>query len=73
MVCREEVNEVREGELLGVDLALSSSSLYACAPRHQFPTNISIGAVIIFFMKVFLKGTIRPDWICMRVVSLDRP
>jgi hypothetical protein len=20
-----------------------------------------------------LKGTVRPDWICMRVVSLDRP
>jgi hypothetical protein len=25
------------------------------------------------YLKAVLKGTVRPDWICMRVVPLDRP
>jgi hypothetical protein len=25
------------------------------------------------YARVDLKGTVRPDWICMRVVSLDSP
>ncbi len=26
-----------------------------------------------FFKNVLFKGTVRPDWICMRVVPLDSP
>jgi hypothetical protein len=29
--------------------------------------------LVYFFPNVPLKGTVRPDWISLRVVSLDRP
>jgi hypothetical protein len=42
LICyRPAANEEREGQLLGVDLAVGGSSLHACAPRRQFTTNIT--------------------------------
>jgi hypothetical protein len=28
---------------------------------------------VLMFYQFLLKGTVRPDWICMRVVSLESP
>ena len=42
-----ESNEVREGQLLGVDLAVSSTALYTCAPRRQFITELSFSKFLI--------------------------
>ena len=42
-----ESNEVREGQLLGVDLAVSSTALYTCAPRRQFKTELSFSRFLI--------------------------
>ena len=45
-----ESNEVREGQLLGVDLAVSSTALYTCAPRRQFKTELSFSKFLMVFI-----------------------
>ncbi len=41
------------------------------AGAHSILVTIDVSTLSVLFHSI--KGTVRPDWICMRVVPLDRP
>jgi hypothetical protein len=43
------------------------------ATAHEISPHGQNSADILTERIILLKGTVRPDWISMRVVSLDRP
>jgi hypothetical protein len=54
----------------GVDNLLSHYLLMRTVISHVlFPLRL----LVHFFLLRLLKGTVRPDWICMRVISLESP
>ncbi len=53
-----------------LEISSASASAAFLALRN---TNMSLSAFYCIFSAGLIKGTVRPDWISLRVISLDRP